>query len=89
LQEHDNSLTYNIHKDHSYHVMRHSFGTDKFYEYAKDVGCEIDSITANSAVMIQVAKLLGHSLEGKDKGFKVTRDYIRSTKDKITMEGLK
>jgi integrase len=89
MQEQDNSLTYKIHIDHVYHIMRHSFGTDKFYQIAKDVGCAIDSITASSTVMIQIAELMGHSLEGKDKGFKVTRGYIRSTKQKMTMEGLK
>ena len=89
MQEQDNSLTYKIHEDHVFHIMRHSFGTDKFYQIANDVGCAIDAITASSTVMIQIAKLLGHSLEGKDKGFKVTRSYIRSTRDKMTMEGLK
>ena len=89
MQEQDNSLTYKIHKDHRYHDMRHSFGTDKFYQYAKDVGCEIDAITVNSAVMIQIAELMGHSLGGKDNGLKVTRSYIRSVRQKMTMEGLK
>jgi integrase len=89
MQEQDNSLTYKIHKDHVFHTMRHSFGTDKFYEFAKDVGCAIDAITASSSVMIQVAELLGHSLAGKDNGLKVTRGYIRSAREKMTMEGLK
>ena len=88
VQEQDNSFTYKIHKDHVFHVMRHSFGTDKFYEYAKDTGNRIDAITANSAVMIQIAELLGHSLGGLDKGLKVTRSYIRSARDKMTMEEL-
>jgi integrase len=88
-QEQDNSLTYKIHKDHVFHTMRHSFGTDKFYEYAESTGCEIDSVTANSAVMIQVAELMGHTLEGKDMGLVVTRKYIRSAREKMTMEGLK
>ncbi len=88
-QEQDNSLTYKIHKDHVFHIMRHSFGTDKFYEYANDIGCEIDAITASSSVMIQIAELMGHSLSGKYKGLKVTRGYIRSTREKMTMEGLK
>jgi integrase len=87
-QEQDNSDTYKIHKDHRFHIMRHSFGTDKFYEYANDVGHKIDTITANSAVMIQVAELLGHSLEGKEKGLSTTRKYIRSAQQKMTMEGL-
>lgn len=89
MQEQNNSFTYKIHKDHVFHIMRHSFGTDKFYQYAKDTGNEIDAITANSAVMIQVAELMGHSLSGKDKGLKVTRSYIRSTREKMIMEGLK
>jgi integrase len=89
VQEQEGSLTYKIHNDHVFHVMRHSFGTDKFYEFTKDVGCQIDAITANSAVMIQIAELMGHSLEGKDKGLKVTRSYIRSTREKMTMEELK
>jgi len=89
MQEQDNSLTYKIHKDHVFHIMRHSFGTDKFYEYCKDTGNEIDAITASSAVMIQIAELMGHSLGGKDNGLKVTRSYIRSAKEKMTMEELK
>lgn len=89
MQEQNNSFTYKIQKDHVFHIMRHSFGTDKFYQYAKDTGNEIDAITANSAVMIQVAELMGHSLSGKDKGLKVTRSYIRSTREKMIMEGLK
>jgi integrase len=88
MQEQDNSLTYKIKEDHVYHIMRHSFGTDKFYQFVKDVGCSIDAITANSAVMIEMAEIMGHSLEGKDKGLKVTRSYIRSTRQKMTMEGL-
>ena len=87
-QGRDNENTYKIHKDHVFHVMRHSFGTDKFYDYVKDTGNEIDAITANSAVMIQVAELLGHSLSGKDKGLNTTRKYIRSAQQKMTMEGL-
>jgi len=89
MQEQDNSLTYKIEEDHVYHIMRHSFGTDKFYEYSLDTGTEIDAITASSSVMIQIAELMGHSLAGKDKGLKVTQDYIRSTRQKMTMEGLK
>jgi len=88
IQEQDNSLTYKIHKDHVYHIMRHSFGTDKFYSYAKDTGNDIDAITVNSAVMIQVAELMGHSLEGKDNGLKVTRGYIRSARQRMAVEGL-
>ena len=88
MQEQDNSLTYKIHNDHVYHIMRHSFGTDKFYQYAKDAGNEIDAITANSAVMIQIAELMGHSLSGKDNGLKVTRSYIRSAREKMSMEKL-
>tara|TARA_R110001583_G_scaffold25613_4_gene92648 strand:- start:96 stop:1346 length:1251 start_codon:yes stop_codon:yes gene_type:complete len=88
-QAQDNSLTYKIHNDHSFHVLRHSFGTDKFYQMAKDTGVAIDAINSSSAVMLEVAELLGHSLEGKDKGLKVTRDYIRSTRDKMIMEDLK
>ncbi|WP_350544862.1 tyrosine-type recombinase/integrase [Pseudoalteromonas sp. 5-MNA-CIBAN-0065] len=88
VQDRDNAHTYKIHKDHVFHVMRHSFGTDKFYEYAKNIGNEIDAITANSAVMIQIAELLGHSLAGKDKGLTVTRRYIRSAREKMSMEGL-
>ncbi|MEI6895804.1 MAG: tyrosine-type recombinase/integrase [Colwellia sp.] len=88
-QEQDNSLTYKIHKDHVFHTLRHSFGTDKFYQFAKDTGVEIDAITANSAVMIQIAELLGHSLLNTKHALGTTRGYIRSARDKMTMEGLK
>jgi len=86
-QEQDNSMDYKIHEDHTYHILRHSFGTDKFYEFSKDVGCDINAMTPNSAVMIQVAELMGHVLIGK-YGLKTTAGYIHSAGKKMSMEGL-
>ncbi|MDR7121690.1 hypothetical protein [Rheinheimera soli] len=63
--------------DHTGHVLRHSFGTDKFYDACKENQVKIDSVTATSAVYLLVAKLMGHN--AKDgKAPETTKTYIRS-----------
>lgn len=63
--------------DHTGHVLRHSFGTDKFYDYCKENRVKIDNVTPTSAVYLLVAKLMGHN--AKDgKAPETTKTYIRS-----------
>lgn len=63
--------------DYTHHVLRHSYGTDKFYEYANKNNMAIDDITTTSQVYLTVAELMGHS--AADKGASTTtRTYIRS-----------
>jgi integrase len=63
--------------DHTGHVLRHSFGTDKFYDACKKNRVKIDSVTPTSAVYLLVAKLMGHN--AKDgKAPETTKTYIRS-----------
>lgn len=63
--------------DHTGHILRHSFGTDKFYDACKEHRVKIDSVTPTSAVYLLVAKLMGHN--AKDgKAPESTKTYIRS-----------
>lgn len=63
--------------DHTGHTLRHSFGTDKFYDTCNENRVKIDSITPTSAVYLLVAKLMGHN--AKDgKAPETTKSYIRS-----------
>lgn len=63
--------------DHTGHILRHSFGTDKFYDACKANQLKIDSVTPTSAVYLLVAKLMGHN--AKDgKAPETTKTYIRS-----------
>ncbi|WP_330149931.1 hypothetical protein [Shewanella xiamenensis] len=63
--------------DHTGHILRHSFGTDKFYDACKEHRVKIDSVTPTSAVYLLVAKLMGHN--AKDgKAPETTKTYIRS-----------
>lgn len=63
--------------DHTGHTLRHSFGTDKFYDTCKENRVKIDSVTPTSAVYLLVARLMGHS--AKDgRAPETTKTYIRS-----------
>lgn len=74
-----------VEDEQSYHILRHSFGTDAFYDECESKSIDIDNVTTTSSVMIQVAKLLGHSLSGRE-GAKTTMRYIRLAKDKLAFE---
>lgn len=71
--------------EQSYHLLRHSFGTDIFHDLCIESGTPVDNVTTYSAIMLEVAKLLGHSLEGKD-GPKTTKRYIRLAHEKMSLE---
>lgn len=64
--------------------MRHSFGTDTFYDAAQENGMKIDDITHMSQPYLATARLLGHATTGKEPP-KTTRDYIRSCHVKINL----
>jgi len=71
--------------NHTYHILRHSYGTDKFYDAVEDDALELESITHMCRPYLLVAELLGHETDGKDAP-KTTRTYIRSVKSKLDQE---
>ncbi|SON50217.1 hypothetical protein [Vibrio tapetis] len=60
-----------------YHHLLHSFGTDIFYEECRKRGKIYDSITTESAVYIETARLMGHKVDAK-YGNQTTKTYIHS-----------
>jgi hypothetical protein len=66
-----------LEEDHTHHLLRHSFGTDKFYDACKKHRVQIDDVTTTSAVYLLVAALMGHNAAG-DKAPQTTKTYIRS-----------
>ncbi|MCA1931699.1 site-specific integrase [Rheinheimera sp.] len=63
--------------DHTGHILRHSFGTDKFYDACRENRVKIDSVTPTSAVYLLVAKLMGHNAKDGSAP-ETTKTYIRS-----------
>lgn len=63
--------------DHTGHILRHSFGTDKFYDTCNQNRVNIDSVTPTSAVYLLVAKLMGHNAKDGNAP-ETTKTYIRS-----------
>ena len=61
--------------DHTGHILRHSFGTDKFYDACKEYRVKIDSVTSTSPVYLLVAKLMGHNAKD-NKAPETTKGYI-------------
>ena len=76
-----------LEKDHTYHVLRHSFGTDKFYEFSEEAGLLVDDVSPTSQVYLSVAALLGHTITGKSAA-SATKTYIRSCNIKKSLENL-
>jgi len=66
-----------IHPEHTYHVLRHSFGTDIFYSLCQGQNKSYESITTASAVYIETARRLGHKVDGKGAS-EVTKRYIHA-----------
>tara|TARA_B110000211_G_scaffold55661_1_gene61938 strand:+ start:137 stop:1378 length:1242 start_codon:yes stop_codon:yes gene_type:complete len=71
--------------DHTHHILRHSFGTDKFHELCQKNRIAIDDVTPTSQVYLAVASLMGHSAKDK-KAPKTTKTYIRSCQIKEMFE---
>lgn len=63
--------------DHTGHILRHSFGTDMFYDTCKEKRVNIDSVTPTSAVYLLVARLMGHNAKDGSAP-ETTKTYIRS-----------
>ncbi|MFN6970346.1 MAG: hypothetical protein ACK4NN_05735 [Rheinheimera sp.] len=70
---------------HSYHILRHSFGTDHFYDAAQKNGMRVDDVTPTSQPYLLVAALLGHSSSGRGAPA-ATKEYIRSCHLKEKLE---
>lgn len=74
-----------LEEDHTHHVLRHSFGTDKFYFLSDAHGMAVDNVTPTSLVYLTVAKLMGHNAADKHAP-KTTKSYIRSCNIKKDFE---
>lgn len=66
-----------LEEDHTGHVLRHSFGTDKFYTFSEKENIRIDDVTTTSTVYLAVARLMGHSANDRSAP-QTTKRYIRS-----------
>jgi integrase len=66
-----------LEEDHTGHVLRHSFGTDKFYKFSEEQNIRIDDVTTTSSVYLAVASLMGHSANDRSAP-QTTKRYIRS-----------
>jgi len=66
-----------VESDHTYHCLRHSFGTDLFYDLAEENRILVDDVTTTSQVYLTVAATLGHSVTGRFAP-ETTKKYIRS-----------
>lgn len=62
--------------EHTFHVLRHSFGTDTFHRLAIEDGLDVDNITPTSRAYLATAELLGHESRGKAVP-ETTAMYIR------------
>ncbi|MBA6383810.1 site-specific integrase [Colwellia sp. BRX10-6] len=72
--------------EHSYHVLRHSFGTNKFYEAVVENNLKLDSVTSDSLPYLIVARLLGHQTNDRRGASETTRTYIHSCQIKLAIE---
>jgi len=72
-----NSQQQAIEVKHSYHLLRHSFGTNLFYDLAESQGINFEDVSTTSQVYLTVAATLGHSVTGKYAA-RTTKEYIRS-----------
>ncbi len=64
-------------EENVYHHLRHSFGTDVFYNLCEGQNKSYESITTTSAVYLETARRLGHQVEGAHAG-ETTKRYIHS-----------
>ncbi|WP_284296144.1 site-specific integrase [Thalassotalea loyana] len=61
----------------TYHHLRHSFGTDIFYNLCEGQNKHYETITTTSGVYLETARRLGHQVEGLHAG-ETTKRYIHS-----------
>ncbi|WP_413283903.1 site-specific integrase [Vibrio sp. MA40-2] len=62
---------------HVYHHLRHSFGTDIFYNLCRSENKSYESITTTSSVYLTTAVRLGHKVDARSAN-DVTKEYIHS-----------
>lgn len=62
---------------HTYHVLRHSFGTDLFYNMAQGENKSFESITTESSIYIETARRMGHKVDYTNSNV-VTKRYIHA-----------
>ncbi|MEZ8225303.1 site-specific integrase [Vibrio splendidus] len=60
-----------------YHNLRHSFGTDIFFEECQKAKKNYESITTESRVYIETARRLGHKVDGRYSN-QTTKIYIHA-----------
>ena len=66
-----------IKESNTYHHLRHSFGTDFFYNLCEGQNKNYESITTTSSVYLMTAVRLGHKVDSKNSNT-VTATYIHS-----------
>lgn len=76
-----------LEEDHTGHVLRHSFGTDKFYKFSEEKNIRIDDVTTTSSVYLAVASLMGHSANDRSAP-QTTKLYIRSCHILLQFQGV-
>lgn len=76
-----------LEEDHTGHVLRHSFGTDKFYKFSEEKNIRIDDVTTTSSVYLAVASLMGHSANDRSAP-QTTKRYIRSCHLMLQFQGV-
>lgn len=74
-----------LEKEHTHHVLRHSFATDKFYDLSLEKNIAIDDVTTTSVVYLTVAALMGHTTTGAD-AIETTKRYIQGCHIKLQFE---
>lgn len=62
--------------DHTYHCLRHSFATDKFYDFCEQDNIDYMSVTEYSAPYRRLAELLGHSSSNPKHQNTTSKFYI-------------
>ena len=60
-----------------YHHLRHSFGTDVFYNLCENAKKNYETITTESRVYIETARRLGHRVNGRHAN-QTTKNYIHA-----------
>ena len=66
-----------LEEGHSYHDLRHTFGTNLFYAMCKNKAVRFDDVTPTSSIYLYVAKRMGHSINSRNSNIS-TKSYIRS-----------
>ncbi|MFY8297583.1 tyrosine-type recombinase/integrase [Pseudoalteromonas sp. SS15] len=72
--------------EHTYHCLRHSFGTDKFYDACIKNGLNFETVSYTHQPYRLVAELLGHTSEKPDVQSQTTSMYIHFCFDKLATE---